>query len=95
MEKDSKVLEGFTMDEKDVQAKKRIKTKDDGSAGIPEDPLKNWTVDTDPAVMSDDRWVDEHNDLGHTFVENKEMEEGILPGARFMHPMHDVSYRKD
>lgn len=62
---------------------------------LPEDPLRHWSVETDPAVMSDDRWVDEHNDLGHTAVENKEMEKGTLPGARFMHPMHDTSYRKD
>jgi len=60
-----------------------------------DDLLRHWSVETDPAVMSDDRWIDEDNDLGHTALENKELEKGILPGARFMHPMHDTSYRKD
>ncbi len=83
------------MARQDRPLKKRSEASVDGAKGIPEDPLKNWTVETDPAVMSDDRWVDDHNDLGHTSVENKEMEEGILPGTRFMHPTHDVSYRRD
>lgn len=67
----------------------------DPRPGVSEDPLRHWTVDTDPAVMADDRWVDADNDFGHTAVENKELEKGIMPGARFMHPMHDTSYRKD
>ena len=79
------------MEEPSQQRRTRRKNRHDRSP----DPLRHWSVETDPAVMADDRWVDEHNDLGHTAVENKEMEEGILPGARFMHPMHDTSYRKD
>ena len=75
--------------------KERDGQAEEHSQNHSEEPLRYWSVDTDPAILSDDRWVDEHNDIGHTAVENKEMERGIMPGARFMHPMHDASYRKD
>ncbi len=74
---------------------KATEQNDGTRPNVSHDPLRHWSVDVDPAVMSGDQWVDEDHDFGHTAIENKEMEKGHVPGARFMHPMHDTSYRKD
>ena len=59
-------------------------------------PLDYWSKDIDPAIMSGDEWVDIDDDYGNTREENEELKEGILTQSSiFMHPTHDVSYKKD
>lgn len=57
-------------------------------------PLNNWSVDTDPSVMSGDEWVHPFKDVGFHTAENKDyFEKGIKPqGGIFMHPDKDVAY---
>lgn len=59
-----------------------------------ESPLENWSVDTDPAVMSGDEWVHPFKDIGFHTAENRQLfEEGIPPkGGIFMHPDKDAAY---
>lgn len=69
-------------------AKKSMENKDT--------PLDHWSKATDPAIMAGDEWVDHENDFGNKSVENEELTKGILTqSAIFMHPIHDVSYKKD
>ncbi|MGG1662426.1 DUF3905 domain-containing protein [Brevibacillus sp. NRS-1366] len=59
-------------------------------------PLNNWSTETDPEIMSGDRWVHPTNDIGWNSSENKELlEDQRIKGARFMHPTIDVSKGKD
>lgn len=82
------------MDDKLNKARQILRDQDADDT-TPE-PVKRWSVETDPAILSGDRWADQENDLGHNREENEELlEKGITPGARFMHPMHDASYRRD
>lgn len=61
-----------------------------------ETPLDHWSKEIDPAVMSGDEWVDIDDDFGNKSEENEELKEGILTQSSiFMHPVHDVSYKKD
>ena len=61
-----------------------------------ETPLDNWSKETDPAIMSGDEWVDPNNDIGDKSIENEELEKGIMTQSSvFMHPIYDVSYKKD
>lgn len=69
-------------------AKKAMETK--------KTPLDNWSKEVDPSIMAGDEWVDQDEDIGIKSEENKELEKGIMTQSSiFMHPMHDVSYRKD
>ncbi|MCX7570708.1 DUF3905 domain-containing protein [Tumebacillus sp. DT12] len=58
-------------------------------------PLDNWSKDTDPFIMSGDKYVDNDHDLGTTRRENIELLNGQRNPvmAPFMHPTHDVSMR--
>ncbi|MBL4952466.1 DUF3905 domain-containing protein [Neobacillus sp. OS1-32] len=60
-------------------------------------PLENWTVETDPAIMSGDEWVHPTNDIGWNTTENHELlESKRKPQAvPFMHPTIDVSKGTD
>ncbi len=62
-----------------------------------ESPLENWNEDTDPAIMSGDKWVHPTNDIGWNTAENQELlEEKRKPQAYpFMHPTIDVSKGQD
>jgi len=63
---------------------------------IKKTPLDNWSKNIDPAIMAGDEWVDEEDDYGNKSIENKELNEGIFTQSGiFMHPTHDVSYKKD
>src|SRR5690606_30326247 len=53
---------------------KATEQNDGTRPNVSHDPLRHWSVDVDPAVMSGDQWVDEDHDFGHTAIENKEME---------------------
>lgn len=58
-------------------------------------PLDNWSKDTDPFIMSGDKYVDNDHDLGTTRRENIELLNGQRNPvmAPFMHPTHDASMR--
>jgi len=62
----------------------------------PESPLSQWTKDTDPMVMTGDRWVHPFKDIGFQTAENRDyFEKGISPaaqGGRFMHPDKNAAY---
>ncbi|MEF3306700.1 DUF3905 domain-containing protein [Paenibacillus sp. GYB003] len=62
----------------------------------PDSPLSQWSKDTDPMVMTGDRWVHPFKDVGFHTAENRDyFENGIAPsaqGGRFMHPDKDVAY---
>jgi hypothetical protein len=57
-------------------------------------PLMNWSLDTDPSIMSGDEWVHPFKDIGFHTAENKDyFEKGIMPqGGIYMHPDKDVAY---
>jgi hypothetical protein len=57
-------------------------------------PLHNWSINTDPEVMSGDEWVHPFKDIGFHTAENMEyFEQGIEPqGGILMHPDKDVAY---
>lgn len=63
----------------------------------PNSPLENWTEDTDPAIMSGDKWVHPTNDIGWNTPENRELLESKKKpkGYPFMHPTKDVSKGTD
>lgn len=64
----------------------------------PKTPLDNWSVDTDPAIMSGDHWAEEENAPLEQldFLINGECEEVSTkiehPYHLFMHPTINVSY---
>lgn len=62
----------------------------------PQSPLSQWTKDTDPMVMTGDRWVHPFKDIGFRTAENRDyFEKGIAPsasGERFMHPEQITAY---
>lgn len=59
-------------------------------------PLDYWSKEVDPAIMAGDEWVDEDADFGNVSEENEEMKRGIMTQSSiFMHPVHDVSFKKD
>jgi hypothetical protein len=64
-----------------------------------ETPLDHWSLDVDPYVMSGDQWVDNLRDPGAETEESlrlrdpRRIREMNLRGERFMHPVHDVTYR--
>jgi hypothetical protein len=57
-------------------------------------PLEQWTVNTDPAVMSGDQWVHSFKDIGFQTAENRDyFEKDIMPQSGiFMHPDKNVAY---
>lgn len=69
----------------------------DSKYASPNSPLENWSVDTDPEIMSGDEWVHPTNDIGWNSAENREMVESNKKpqGFPFMHPTIDVSHGKD
>jgi len=60
-------------------------------------PLENWSVETDPAVMSGSEWVHPTNDIGWNTPENVMLLENLKPpkASPFMHPTIDVSRDAD
>ncbi|KEO81077.1 DUF3905 domain-containing protein [Tumebacillus flagellatus] len=73
----------------------KLRRVDDNALNAPwrNTPLDNWSKDTDPHILSGDKYVDNDHDLGTTRRENLE----LLGGNRnpvmapFMHPQHDAS----
>ncbi|HEY0827643.1 MAG TPA: DUF3905 domain-containing protein [Bacilli bacterium] len=59
-----------------------------------ESPLQQWSVETNPSMMSGDEWVHPFKDIGFQTEENRQyFEKGIAPQAGiFMHPDKDVAY---
>jgi hypothetical protein len=57
-------------------------------------PLNQWSVETDPEIMSGDQWVHPFKDVGFHTEENRDyFEKGIAPqGGMFLHPDKDVAY---
>lgn len=65
----------------------------DSMYASPNSPLENWSVETDPSIMTGDEWVHPTNDIGWNTAENRELlEKNRKPQAYpFMHPTKDVS----
>jgi len=65
----------------------------------PQSPLSQWTEDTDPMVMTGDRWVHPFKDIGFHTAENRDyFEKGMvssLQGERFMHPEQNTASAVD
>ncbi len=61
----------------------------------PQSPLNQWSVDTDPSIMSGAAWVHPRKDIGFRTQQNRQwFEQGIPPRSGvFMHPVVDVAYK--